>query len=284
MKNNAQIFPVEKMAKTLNVSKSGFYDYLKQKISKRKIENTKLIEKIKSIYQEGREVYGSPRIHRELIKSGENCSRKRVAKLMKQNNIRAKTNRKWKKRKKPINWSAPNLLNQNFTASKPNKIWVSDITYVRTLDGWLYLASILDLFSKRIIGLSMSNRMDVSLVKSALNQALKRRNPREKVIHHSDRGSQYTSEEFRKTAEENNIILSMNSGSCYDNAAKESFFHTLKTEYVYLNEIKTREETKNNLFEYIEVFYNRKRSHSSLGYISPREFEEEYMKNQFACS
>ena len=278
------MFSIEKMAEILNVSKSGYYAYLKQKISNRKIENTQLLEKIKYIYQEGRGVYGSPRIHRELKKSGESCSRRRVAKLMRQNNIRAQTNRKWKKRKKPIIWSAPNLLNQNFTASKPNEIWVSDITYVKTLDGWLYLASILDLFSKRIIGLSMSNRMDVSLVKSALNQAIKKRRPREEVIHHSDRGSQYTSEEFRKAAEENNIILSMNSGSCYDNAAKESFFHTLKTEYVYLNEIKTREETRNNLFEYIEVFYNRKRSHSSLGYISPREFEEEYMKNQFACS
>jgi putative transposase len=128
----------------------------------------------------------------------------------------------------------------------------------------------------------MSSRMETRLVKDALNQALISRKPQGKIIHHSDRGAQYTSEEFRKVAEENNIILSMNSGSCYDNAAKESFFHTLKTEYVYLNEMKTREETKTCLFEYIEVFYNGKRSHSSLGYVSPREFETEFMKKQTA--
>ena len=284
MKNSEKIFPIEKMAKLLNVSKSGYYAYLKCATSARELEDIKLLEKIQRVYLEGRGVYGSPRIHRELKKEGETCSRKRVAKLMRENKIRAKTNRKWKKRKKPVLWSAPNLLNQEFTASKPNEIWVSDITYVRTLDGWLYVASVMDLFSKRIVGLSMSSRMEVSLVKSALNQAVTKRRPKEEVIHHSDRGSQYTSEEFRKAAEECNIILSMNSGSCYDNAAKESFFHTLKTEYVYLNEVKSREETKNNIFEFIEVFYNRKRTHSSLGYVSPRHFEEEYLKNQFARS
>ena len=284
MKNWSTKFPIEMMAKVLNVSKSGYYTYLKRSISSRKIENLRLLEKIKRIYIEGREVYGSPRIYRELKKEGETCSKKRVAKLMKENKIRAKTNRRWKKRIKPILWSAPNLLNQNFTASIPNKIWVSDITYVRTLDGWLYVASVLDLFSRKIIGLSMSNRMQVDLVKSALNQAVMSRKPQGEVIHHSDRGSQYTCEEFRKAAQENNIILSMNSGSCYDNAAKESFFHTLKTEYVYLNELKTREETKKDIFEFIEVFYNGKRSHSSLGYVSPRKFEEEYFKKQFTYS
>ena len=284
MKNWSTKFPIEMMAKVLNVSKSGYYTYLKRSISSRKIENLRFLEKIKRIYIEGREVYGSPRIYRELKKEGETCSKKRVAKLMKENKIRAKTNRRWKKRIKPILWSAPNLLNQNFTASIPNKIWVSDITYVRTLDGWLYVASVLDLFSRKIIGLSMSNRMQVDLVKSALNQAVMSRKPQGEVIHHSDRGSQYTCEEFRKAAQENNIILSMNSGSCYDNAAKESFFHTLKTEYVYLNELKTREETKKDIFEFIEVFYNGKRSHSSLGYVSPRKFEEEYFKKQFTYS
>ena len=188
MKNWSTKFPIEMMAKVLNVSKSGYYTYLKRSISSRKIENLRLLEKIKRIYIEGREVYGSPRIYRELKKEGETCSKKRVAKLMKENKIRAKTNRRWKKRIKPILWSAPNLLNQNFTASIPNKIWVSDITYVRTLDGWLYVASVLDLFSRKIIGLSMSNRMQVDLVKSALNQAVMSRKPQGEVIHHSDRG------------------------------------------------------------------------------------------------
>ncbi len=277
-------FPIEKMAKVLNVSKSGYYNYLKASISSRKIENLRLLEKIKNIHLEAREIYGSPRIHKELEKMGESCSRKRVSKLMKENKIRAKTNRKWKKRNKPILWSAPNLLNQKFTASRPNEIWVSDITYIKTLNGWLYVASILDLFSKKIVGLSMSQRMQVDLVKSALTQAVINRQPQERVIHHSDRGSQYTSEEFRKAAQESNIVLSMNSGSCYDNAAKESFFHTLKTEHVYLTETKTMEETKNEIFEYIEVFYNGKRSHSSLGYVSPRKFEEEYFKKQCSYS
>ena len=277
-------FPIEKMAKVLNVSKSGYYSFLKSPMSSRKVKNLRLVEKIKQIYLEGREIYGSPRIYRELIKLGESCSRKRVAKLMKENKIIAKTNRQWKKRKKPILWAAPNLLNQKFSASKPNEIWVSDITYVKTLNGWLYVASVLDLFSKKIVGLSMSNRMQVDLVKNALNQAVITRKPKEKVIHHSDRGSQYTCEEFRKAAQESNITLSMNSGSCYDNAAKESFFHTLKTEHVYLTEIQTREETINNIFEFIEVFYNGKRSHSSLGYVSPRTFEEEYFKKQCAYS
>jgi transposase InsO family protein len=284
MKAHKDKYPIEKMAKLLKVSKSGYYSYAKRPLSKRAQEDQRLIEKIKRVYEEGRKVYGSPRIHRELKKTGESCSRKRVAKLMQQHGIKAKTNKQWKRRKKPILWSAPNLLNQQFNASKPDEIWVADITYVKTLDGWLYVASILDLFSKKIIGLSMDNRMEVSLVKSALKQAMISRNPESPVIHHSDRGSQYTSEEFREAAQECNIILSMNSGSCYDNAVKESFFHTLKTEYVYLNGLKSREETKNNLFEFIEVFYNGKRSHSSLGYVSPRSFEENYYKNRSLSS
>lgn len=277
-------YPIKKMAKMLKVSKSGYYSHVKRPVSKRTQEDQRLIKKIKQVYLEGRNVYGSPRIHRELKKTGESCSRKRVAKLMQQYGIRAKTNKCWKKRKKPILWSAPNLLNQKFKASKPDEIWVADITYVKTLDGWLYVASILDLFSKKVIGLSMNNRMEVDLVKSALKQAMIGRNPETSVIHHSDRGSQYTSEEFREAAKECNITLSMNSGSCYDNAVKESFFHTLKTEYVYLNGLKSREETKNNLFEFIEVFYNGKRSHSSLGYVSPRTFEENYYKNKCLSS
>jgi putative transposase len=284
MRNHENKFPVGKMAKLLNVSKSGYYNYIKRSPSTREQENVRLIEKIKQVYSKGRGVYGSPRIHRELKKEGEACSRRRVARLMNKHGIRAKTNKSWKKRKKPILWSAPNLLNQDFNVSKPDEVWVSDITQVKTLDGWLYVATVLDLFSKKIIGLSMNSRMKVDLVKNALNQAVLTRRPTEEVIHHSDRGSQYTSEDFRMAAEGRNIILSMNSGSCYDNAVMESFFHTLKTECVYLSKLNTRDITKNSLFEFIEVFYNRERSHSTLGYVSPVQFEKNYFENRCLCS
>ena len=284
MRSHKRVFPIERMAKLLHVSKSGYYSHIKHSTSNREQKSQELLDKIKQVYSEGRGVYGSPRIHKELQKKGEECSRKRVAKLMKKHGIRAKTNRQWKKRKRPILWAAPNLLNQNFNVSKPDEVWVSDITYVKTTDGWLYVATVLDLFSKKVIGLSMNKQMQVDLVKGALGQAILTRRPKEGVIHHSGRGSQYTSEEFRKAAEDAGIILSMNSGSCYDNSVAESLFHTIKTEHVYLNDLSNREKTKNDLFEFIEVFYNRKRSHSTLGYISPIEFEKKYFEKQCLIS
>ena len=219
-----------------------------------------------------------------MKRHGETCSRKRVAKLMRLHGIRAKMKCGMQRRKRYTVKKYPNLLNQKFEVSKPNAIWLSDITYIKTLDGWLYIAAILDLFSRKIVGLSMSNRMQTDLVKRALQQAVINRRPKNNLIHHSDRGAQYTSEEFRKVAESYKMQLSMNSGSCYDNAPMESFFRTLKTEHTYLMRPKTSMETKNDIFAFIEVFYNRQRSHSKLGYLSPCEFEKMYFEKQCLCS
>lgn len=272
----AHIFSIERMAHTLNVSRSGFYRFMKNKLSSREKDNLRLIKEIKTIYTDSRKTYGSPRIHAELISRGEICSRKRVAKLMKREYLQAKMKARFKKTTvtDPRSKMTPNLLGQNFNASKPNQIWVADITYILTQEGWLYIAGILDLFSRRIVGLSMSNRIDTSLVIDALNQALMHRQPSKGLIYHSDKGCQYTSSAFQQCLTKHRLISSMSGkGNCYDNAAMESFFHTLKTEHTHFERYKTREEAKNSIFEYVEIFYNRKRRHSTLGYVSPVDFE-----------
>ncbi len=275
---------MDKMAKVMKVARSGYYSYVKRLPSAQEQENIGLLEKIKVIHKAKRKVYGSPRIHAELKRYGEKCSRKRVAKLMSIHGIRAKMKCGFQKRKRCAVLTPSNLLSQRFEASKPNEIWLADITYIRTAEGWLYVAAILDLFSRKIVGLSMSNRMQTDLVKNALQQAVINRNPGRDLIHHSDRGSQYTSEDFKQVAASYKMRLSMNSGSCYDNAPMESFFHTLKTEHTYLIGYKTRKETKSDIFEFIEIFYNRQRSHSKLGYLSPYEFEKIYFEKQRLCS
>lgn len=284
MKMHRNAFPIGKMAKIMKVGRSGYHKYLKRLPSAQEQKSIELVEKIKVIHKAKRKVYGSPRMHAELKRQGEKCSRKRVAKLMRLNGIRAKMKCGFQRRKRYAATKSPNLLNQKFEVSKPNEIWLADITYIKTLDGWLYIAAILDLFSRRIVGLSMGKRMQTDLVKSALQQAIINRKPGNSLIHHSDRGTQYTSEEFRRVAKSYKIQLSMNSGSCYDNAPMESFFHTLKTEHTYLMGSKTRKETKNDIFEFIEIFYNRQRSHSKLGYLSPCEFEKMYFEKTRLCS
>lgn len=276
MQEHREEFSIEKMALVFGVSSSGFYFYRRKIPSSRKEENLKLAQKIKEIYIEGRKLYGSPRIHGRLTKMGIKCSRKRVARLMKERGLAAKTREKWKRTTKPSKReAAKNLVQQKFTVSSPNSVWVSDITYVYTREGWLYVAVILDLFSRKIVGLCMRERMESSLVEQALQQALQHRNPPKGLIHHSDRGSQYTSESFAKMTERHGIVLSMSStGNCYDNAVAESFFHTLKTEHIFHMRFWDREEAKRSIFEYVEVFYNRRRAHSFLGYLSPEEFEQ----------
>lgn len=276
MKNHYKEFPLEKMAKILGVARSGYYKFLYKKPGKREIENRRLIEKIKDIHQKGRKIYGSPRIHAELKKGGESCSRKRVAKLMKQEELQSQIRKKWvtttQSDSKAV--AAPNLLDQAFTIEEPNKVWVSDITYVRTLEGWLYVAVTLDLFSRRVVGLNMGESLETSLVTTALKQALCHRDVMAGLMHHSDRGCQYTSREFKELTQRHGIHLSMSAkGRCYDNAVAESFFHTLKTEHTDHCRFRTREEARNSIFEYIEVFYNRKRLHSTLGYLSPEAYE-----------
>jgi len=280
MKARAKEFPIEKMAKVFEVSVNGYYTHLKRGITVREEENIRLKGLIEKIHQEGRRKYGSPRVHGKLKNAGIKCSKKRVAKLMRKEGLKAEMRKSWKvTTKQGKRKAAPNLVVQKFQIGIPNHTWVSDITYIKTKEGWLYLTAVIDLFSRKVVGLSMGERLDTSLIEKALKQALYHRAPPKGLIHHSDRGCQYTSEEFGKIARENGIILSMSStGNCYDNAVAESFFHTLKTEHVHKNNFHTREEAKRSIFEYIEVFYNRQRAHSFLGYLSPAEFEENWNK------
>jgi putative transposase len=271
------------MAKVLGVSRSGYYQFIRRPPSKRAQENERLLKEIKVIHQESRATYGSPRIHDQLQKQGELCSRKRIARLMKQEGIEAKMKKRFRKTTQvdSLAKKAPNLLLQDFTADKPNQRWVSDITYIHTSEGWLYVAAILDLFSRRIVGLSMGERLTTELVRKALYQAITHRKPASGLLYHSDKGCQYTSYAFQEDLALNNMRCSMSgTGNCYDNAAMESFFHTLKTEHVYFESYKTREQAKKSIFEYVEVFYNRKRSHSTLGYLAPEIFENQWQQKQ----
>lgn len=283
MKNHAFIFPIEKMARTLGVSRSGYYT--SQVFSKRALENQELLERIQEVHQESRCTYGSPRVHSALCRQGIKCSRPRVARLMQKAHIQAKMVKAWKRttKQKKGAVTAPNHLDQKFEVAIPNKIWASDITYVPTEEGWLYVSVSLDLFSRKVVGLGMSDSLHTSLVLKTLSQAFLRRNPGEGLMHHSDKGCQYTSKDFKEFMGKHHSILSMSAaGHCYDNAVAESFFHTLKTEHTNFKRYRTREEAMNSIFEYIEVFYNRQRLHSKLGYTSPEEYENLWYKQQCA--
>ncbi len=283
MKEHAEEFCIEKMAEILNVCRGGYYTFLKRVVSKRSRENQRLIEQIKQLHRKARGVYGSPRVHQELRKHGEKCSRKRVARLMKKEHIQAKMRKNWKvtaKRNSKAEIS-DNHLNQKFEVEAPDKVWASDITYVKTQEGWLYVAVVMDLFSRKIVGLSMKKRLETDLVTEAIKQALFQRDAKGDLMHHSDRGCQYTSKEFKEIAKRHGIKLSMSGkGNCYDNAVVESFFHTLKTEHANFCNYRIREEAKSSIFEYIAVFYNRRRMHSTLGYLSPEEFESHWKREK----
>ncbi|OJW47898.1 MAG: hypothetical protein BGO67_03135 [Alphaproteobacteria bacterium 41-28] len=280
MKQYNQEFPIERMAKVMGVSRSGYYRFLKEKQSLRDQANEQLLEKIGLIHQSSFETYGSPRIHAELKASGETCSRKRVARLMKKHGIAAKMSQSFKKTtqqsEKPY-FVAADLIQQDFKADSPNEAWVSDISYIPTQEGWVYCAMILDLFSRKIVGLSIEARMTAGLVLGALRQALTHRRPPAGIVHHSDRGSQYTCQALKLLADQYGIQLSMGRiANAYDNAVAESFFHTLKTELVYFQTYKNLEEAKMNIFHYVYGFYNQRRRHSTLGYLSPVQFENEF--------
>lgn len=266
------------MAEVFSVSRAGYYKHIKRKKSATKVKDEELAGKIKEIYLKNRKIYGSPRIHAELKKNNEHCSRKRVAKLMRKNSLQAIMRKRWRPVQKSLHVEVnyPNLVNRNFTAEKANSVWVSDITYIKTNAGWLYVAAILDLYSRNIVGLGMSDIIDTNLIIKALDQAVTHRSPRPGLIIHSDRGCQYLSDKYRAEIERYGFLPSTSQkGSCYDNAAMESFFHTLKTEHVYLHQFKTKEEAMVSIFEYVEVFYNRKRLHSTLKYKSPIDFENQ---------
>lgn len=236
---------------------------------------------IKRVFWEHKENYGSPRIHKTLRKEGIICSENRVARLMSRNNLVAIHKRKYKvttdsKHNLPV---APNLLNRYFTTDAPNKVWLADITYVWTNEGWLYLAFVLDLYYRGIIGLAMMSRMTDELTLKALKQAIIRCKPPKGLIHHSDRGSQYASWNYQAVLDDYKIVPSMSrKGDCWDNAVGESFVHTLKVEYINRNRFQRREEAMNGIFGYIELYYNRKRAHSSLDYKSPHEYHDAYLQ------
>ena len=284
MKQHYHDFPIEIMATVLGVSKSGYYRFLKAKPSLQDQANQRLIEKIKMIHQSSYGTYGSPRIHAELLAMGESCSRQRVARLMKAEKIMAKMHKKFKKTtqqaSKPY-FVGDDLIRQEFTADQPNEAWVSDITYILTQEGWVYCAMILDLFSRKIVGLAIDSRMTAELVLRALKQALTHRKPPAGIVHHSDRGSQYTSKALKILADEYGVQLSMGRiANAYDNAVAESFFHTLKTELVHFCQYRNLQEATLSIFQYVYGFYNQKRRHSTLGYLSPAQFENEFNINK----
>lgn len=278
---NRGSFRLEKMCKMLEVSRSGYHKYVKQKMSNRRRENLLMLEQIKRIYERSRGCYGSRRIQAELRALGIPCNRKRISRIMRENGIEAKQRKRYKvttksNHSKPV---AANLVNRNFEAEEANKIWVSDITYIWTKEGWLYLAVIMDLYSRMIVGWSLGQWLTSSLVIKALQQSLNNRSVEEGLIFHSDRGSQYTSKGVVEILKGHKCLQSMSGkGNCYDNAVAESFFHTLKTELVHFNYFTTRDEARSSIFDYIEIFYNRQRRHSKLNYFSPFDFENNHIK------
>ena len=276
IRDHREHFPVRLMCRVLEASPSGFYDWLRRPESQRAAEDRALIEKIQAVHNESRRTYGSPRVHASLKAAGYRIGRKRVARLMRENDIRPRTKRKFKvttdsRHDHPI---APNLLDRQFTVEAPNTVWLADLSYIWTREGWLYLAVVLDLFSRQVVGWAMDEEMSQELTLAALDMALKRRRPLPGLMHHSDRGSQYAAGAYRKRLAEHGIVCSMSrKGNCWDNAPMESFFHTLKTELVHHRDYLTRDDARRDIFEYIEVFYNRQRRHSTLGYLSPAQFE-----------
>jgi putative transposase len=270
-------FPVTQMCRELDVSASGFYAWRKRPPSVREMANQELFDMIKAVYNDNREVYGSPRIYRDLRCQGVSCGENRVARLMRLRGLRAKQSRRFKSttRRNKAHAVAPNLLRRDFSAHGPNQKWLADITYIYTGEGWLYLAVVLDLYARRIVGWAMSDRMTSKLTMSALKMALLQRRPGAGLMHHSDQGSQYTDWAYRALLESHGIQASMNSvGSWWDNAPTESFFGTLKSELVYHCAYHSRVQARTDVFSYIESFYNLRRRHSSLDYHSPDAYEQ----------
>ena len=270
------MFAVRLMSSILKVSRAGFYAWLRRGDSRRTLEDRRLTALIREEHEKSRATYGAPRIHAALKKRGETCGLHHVERLMRHAGIRSKMRPKFVRTTSsnhpyPI---APNLLNRQFEVSAANQAWVSDLTYIATDEGWLFLATTLDLFSRKVVGWAMSEIMPASIVECALQMAIDSRSPAAGLLHHSDRGVQYAAHSFQDQLQRNGMVCSMSrTGNCYDNAVQESFFHTLKTELCDHEHYRTRDEARGSVFEYIEAFYNRTRLHSTLGYCAPAEFE-----------
>jgi len=276
IREHRQEYSVKRMCQLLSVTRSGYYAWQPEKRNLREKENLVLVEQIRSEFKTSRRTYGSPRIQASLRRKGVACGRHRVARLMRREGISPQKRHKWH----PVTTQrqagvipAPNRLNQDFSASAANQKWVSDFTYIDTAEGWLFLATVLDLFSRKVVGWAMSEQMNAALVETAFRMAVQGRQPAANLLHHSDQGSQYTSAAYQSSLSAENIQMSMSRvGNCYDNAVAESFFGTLKTECV-IGQFATRALAHTTIFEYIEVWYNRQRLHSTLGYLSPVDFE-----------
>ena len=270
-------FPAGVCCEVLEVSRAGYYAWRDRPASARAKRRAELAKRIKAVHAENREVYGSPRVHRVLAAAGEKVCENTVAKVMNEQRIRAKSKKKFVPRTTDSRHEQPvadNVLDRQFRTPMPDRTWAVDITYVPTDEGWLYLAGVIDLCSRRIVGWSMAEHMRTELVSDALSMALARRSPGEGLLHHSDRGVQYASEDYQHLLQSHGIACSMSGkGDCWDNAVMESFWATLKTELVNHERYETREQARASIFEYIEVFYNRQRLHSALGYLSPEQFE-----------
>jgi transposase InsO family protein len=271
-----ETFEVGAMCEVFEISRSGFYAWRDRPKSHRAKESERLGVMVEQIHEKSRAIYGVPRVHAELRARGTACGRKRVARLMREKGLRGKAKRRFRTTTKANarHAVAPNLLEQDFSADRPDQVWVGDTTYLRTEEGWLYLAVLLDLYSRMVVGWSMGTRNSEELTLAALEMALGRRQPLPGLIHHTDRGSQYTAKTYQQQLGARGVRASMSAkGNCYDNAAAESFFHTLKTELADEIPFRMRSEARAGVFDYIEVFYNRQRRHSTLAYACPVEYE-----------
>ena len=275
------VWPTRAMCRVMEVSHSGFYEWLGRSPSCWQRENLRLTGRIRESFEASDRTYGSPRVWRDLHEWGEVCSENRVARLMQAAGLQARR----KRRRSPTDTGvrpehsiAANMLERQFEADAPNRKWVADFTYLWTAEGWLFVAAVLDLYSRRIVGWSMSGSMTAQLVSDALLMALWRRGKPDELLHHSDQGSQYTSEDFQRLLRDHGIVCSMSRrGDCWDNAAMESFFSSLKTERTSRKYYATRDEARADVFDYVERFYNPRRRHSTLGYLSPVQFEQRLM-------
>ena len=274
-------YSVRMMGRLLMVSRSGYYEWCHRGESARARRNRELTRLIRQVHLESRGVYGARKVHRELIAWGEPCGRHKVAKLMRNAGLKGCPKRRFRRLpdSPPSHPIAANVLNQDFTATRVNERWASDITFINTRQGWLFLAVVMDLYSRRIVGWAMDRRAGRHLVIDAMTMALGYRQPTGSLLHHSDRGPQYTSDDFRGLLENHGVECSMSArGHCYDNAPVESFFSLLKRERIRRRTYPTREQAKADVFDYIEVFYNRRRRHATLDYLSPVEFENRTMR------
>jgi putative transposase len=279
-------FTVSRMCQVLAVSRSGYYEWLNRSPSPRVEADQQVQDEVQRCFAQGRGTYGTRRIKHLLAQEGLQVSRRRIGRVLAQAGLRCKTRRQFKAPTAAgqAQTVAPNQLNREFTVQAPDRVYVGDITYLSTGEGWLYLAVVLDLCSRAVVGWSMANHMRAELVNQALSMALCQRQPTAGLIMHTDRGSQYGADSYRQLLTQHGIQPSMSrKGNCWDNAVAESFFHTLKTELIYLEDLNTREQAQTAVFEYIEVFYNRQRCHSANGYLAPLAYEQALKTSGILC-